>query len=131
VLGDLLERYLEHVGVHDLHRGIAGELLPQALGERVVELHEHEPTHERSEVPGERTGAGADLEDLVFRARLERLDDLLLEILVDQEVLPERFLGAWERPGAERIVGEAHGTSDPDENCGAVVGRDLVRLPAQ
>ena len=60
----------------------------------VVELDEDEPLYGADEVLRKRASARPYLHDLVRRLSTQRSDDLPLQIGVDEEVLPERTLGA-------------------------------------
>jgi hypothetical protein len=85
----LFERHLENVPVKHFDIAAARKRSGVLGRECIIELDEQKAAHRAGQVPRQRTAAGSDLHDLVFRSRPERADDLPLKVLIDQEVLAE------------------------------------------
>ena len=68
------------------------EPFQQLLLQGSVELHGNDIAHPVGEVDGQRTEAGADLEDDVLRRELGQTADHAQDVLVDEEVLAELAL---------------------------------------
>ena len=66
--------------------------LAQRFDDRPVELHRHDPPAELRQSDGERTHAGADLENLIVAVDTGCLRDVVAKNRVDQEVLAESML---------------------------------------
>src|SRR5262245_2036200 len=81
------------------------ERLLERLLERRIELDRMDLAHAVREVAGQHAGAGADLQDDVLRLELGEPVDHTKEVLVDEEVLPERLLRP--RPHGRRKAREA------------------------
>ena len=89
-----VERVLagQGVGAHDPHVGQAGRRRARQRDHGRVDVDGHHRRPRGGHQGGHRAGTRADLQHHVVRAHAGRLHDQVVDVQVDQEVLPEPVL---------------------------------------
>lgn len=102
----LVEGEIEDIPMDHRCGRIVGELICEGTSELVVEFDENETPNLSHEMVRECAATRPDLEHFIVGTRIDRADDLTLQVRIDQEVLTERAFGSV-RPVC---VGSVHGS---------------------